>query len=83
MLDIKLVPERHNAVKVLLLMDVGGSMDDHPPGGGVIFCGQSEFKHLEFYCYNCRVRLHVEEQHAAFSEKVPTWTSSAKIRTTN
>ena len=48
-LDIKMVPERHNNVKVLLLMDVGGSMDEHIHRVEEMFSAvKSEFKHLEF-----------------------------------
>ncbi len=55
MLDIKMVPERHNAVKVLLLLDIGGSMDDHVRLCETLFSAvRSEFKHLEsFYFHNC------------------------------
>jgi uncharacterized protein with von Willebrand factor type A (vWA) domain len=54
-LDLKLVPERHNAVKVLLFLDVGGSMDDHVRVTEELFsAARSEFKHLEyFYFHNC------------------------------
>jgi uncharacterized protein with von Willebrand factor type A (vWA) domain len=54
-LDIKLVPERHNAVKVLLLMDIGGSMDGHVHTCEELFsAARAEFKHLEFfYFHNC------------------------------
>jgi uncharacterized protein len=54
LLDIKLVPERHNAVKVLLFLDVGGSMDDHVRVCEELFsAARSEFKHLEhFYFHN-------------------------------
>ena len=49
LLDIKLVPERHNKVKVLLLMDVGGTMDEHVHRVEELFsAAKSEFKHLEF-----------------------------------
>jgi uncharacterized protein len=53
-LDIKLRRERHNAVKVLLLLDVGGSMDAHIYGVESLFTAvKSEFKHLEhFYFHN-------------------------------
>jgi uncharacterized protein with von Willebrand factor type A (vWA) domain len=53
-LDIKMVPERHNVVKVLLLLDVGGSMDDHVKTCEELFsAARSEFKHLEhFYFHN-------------------------------
>ena len=54
-LDIKMRPERHNQVKVLLLMDVGGSMDDHIQRVEELFsAAKNEFKHLEhFYFHNC------------------------------
>ncbi|KEI71807.1 vWA domain-containing protein [Endozoicomonas elysicola] len=53
MLDIKMVPERHNAVKVLLFMDIGGSMDDHVRLCEELFaCCRTEFKHLEFYYFH-------------------------------
>jgi uncharacterized protein with von Willebrand factor type A (vWA) domain len=54
-LDIKMVPERHNVIKVLLLLDVGGSMDDHVKSCEELFsAARSEFKHLEhFYFHNC------------------------------
>jgi uncharacterized protein with von Willebrand factor type A (vWA) domain len=54
-LDIKLVPERHNAVKILLLLDIGGSMDDHIRICSELFsAARAEFKHLEsFYFHNC------------------------------
>lgn len=54
-LDLKLVPERHNTVKVLLLLDIGGSMDDHVRVSEELFsAARSEFKHLEhFYFHNC------------------------------
>ncbi|HCH24160.1 MAG TPA: hypothetical protein DE179_07675 [Oceanospirillaceae bacterium] len=54
MLDLKLVPERHNAVKVLLLLDVGGSMDPYIQVCEELFAAcRSEFKHLkQFYFHN-------------------------------
>ena len=54
-LDIKMVPERHNAVKVLLMVDVGGSMDPHIRMCEELFsAARTEFKHLEyFYFHNC------------------------------
>jgi len=54
-LDLKLVPERHNTVKVLLLLDIGGSMDDHVRLSEELFsAARAEFKHLEsFYFHNC------------------------------
>ncbi|MBI3445998.1 MAG: VWA domain-containing protein [Magnetospirillum sp.] len=55
MLDLKMVPERHNKVKVLLLLDIGGSMDEHVRTCEELFSAvRSEFKHLEhFYFHNC------------------------------
>ncbi|MEG1832789.1 MAG: hypothetical protein RR240_05540 [Burkholderiaceae bacterium] len=54
-LDLKLVPQRHNAVKVLMLLDVGGTMDEHIHRVEELFsAAKSEFKHLEFYYFhNC------------------------------
>jgi uncharacterized protein with von Willebrand factor type A (vWA) domain len=54
-LELKMVPERHNAVKILLLLDIGGSMDDHVRVSEQLFSAvRSEFKHLEhFYFHNC------------------------------
>jgi uncharacterized protein with von Willebrand factor type A (vWA) domain len=52
-LDIKEVPERHNAVKVLMLFDVGGSMDQHVELCAQLFSAAgSEFKHLEYYYFH-------------------------------
>ncbi|CAA7618872.1 VWA domain-containing protein [Magnetospirillum sp. SS-4] len=55
MLDLQMVPERHNKVKVLLLLDAGGSMDEHVRTCEELFSAvRSEFKHLEhFYFHNC------------------------------
>jgi uncharacterized protein with von Willebrand factor type A (vWA) domain len=54
-LDLKLVPERRNAVKVLLLLDIGGSMDEHVRLCSELFtAARAEFKHLEtYYFHNC------------------------------
>ena len=54
-LDLKMVPERHNTVKVLLFLDIGGSMDDHVKICAELFsAARAEFKHLEyFYFHNC------------------------------
>jgi len=52
-LDLKLVPERHNAIKVLLFMDVGGSMDGYIRTCEEIFsAARSEFKHLEYFYFH-------------------------------
>lgn len=54
-LDLRFVPERHNAVKVLMFFDVGGSMDDHIELCQQLFAAvKTEFKYLEFfYFHNC------------------------------
>ena len=53
LLDIRMVPERHNAVKVLLFLDVGGSMDDHVRVCEELFsAARGEFKHLEHYYFH-------------------------------
>jgi uncharacterized protein with von Willebrand factor type A (vWA) domain len=53
LLDIKMVPERHNAVKVLLFLDVGGSMDPHVKVCEELFsAARTEFKHLEYYYFH-------------------------------
>ncbi|ODU58678.1 MAG: hypothetical protein ABT02_13540 [Comamonadaceae bacterium SCN 68-20] len=74
-LDIKMVPERHNNVKVLLLMDVGGTMDDHIQRVEELFSAvKSEFKHLEFYYFhNCVYDFMWKNNRRRFAEKFPTW----------
>ncbi|ARN75878.1 vWA domain-containing protein [Oceanicoccus sagamiensis] len=53
LLDIKMVPERHNAVKVLLFFDVGGSMDPHIKVCEEMFsAARSEFKHMEYFYFH-------------------------------
>ncbi|MEH6549669.1 MAG: VWA domain-containing protein [Pseudomonadales bacterium] len=53
LLDIKMVPERHNAVKVLLFLDVGGSMDPHVKLCEELFsAARTEFKHLEYFYFH-------------------------------
>jgi uncharacterized protein with von Willebrand factor type A (vWA) domain len=53
LLDLKLVPERHNAIKVLLFLDVGGSMDGHVRICEELFsAARSEFKHLEYFYFH-------------------------------
>jgi uncharacterized protein with von Willebrand factor type A (vWA) domain len=74
-LDIKLVPERHNKVKVLLLMDVGGTMDEHIHRVEELFsAAKTEFKHLEFYYFhNCPYDFMWKNNRRRFSEKTATW----------
>jgi len=74
-LDIKLVPERHNHVKVLLLMDVGGTMDEHIERVEELFsAARSEFKHLEFYYFhNCVYDYVWKNNRRRYAEKFSTW----------
>ena len=74
-LDIKMVPERHNHVKVLLLMDVGGTMDDHIQRVEELFSAvKSEFKHLEFYYFhNCVYDFMWKHNQRRYAEKFSTW----------
>lgn len=73
-LDLMMRPERHNAVKVLIFFDVGGSMDDHIKVCEELFSAcRAEFKHLEyFYFHNC-VYDHVwRDSYRRHSERTPT-----------
>lgn len=73
-LDVKMRPERHNSVKLLLLLDVGGSMDDHVRVAEDLFAAaRSEFKHLEhWYFHNC-VYEHVwKDNRRRMTERTPT-----------
>jgi len=74
-LDIKMRPERHNNVKVLLLMDVGGTMDDHIQRVEELFsAAKTEFKHLEFYYFhNCVYDFMWKNNRRRFAEKFDTW----------
>ncbi len=74
LLDIRMVPERHNAVKVLLCLDVGGSMDDHVRICEEMFsAARSEFKHLEyFYFHNFIYESLWKDNRRRHSEKTPT-----------
>ncbi len=73
-LDIKMRPERHNNVKVLLLMDVGGTMDDHIKRVEELFSAtKQEFKHLEFYYFhNCVYDFMWKNNRRRYAEKFPT-----------
>ncbi len=74
LLDIRMVPERHNAVKVLLCLDIGGSMDDHVRVCEELFsASRSEFKHLEyFYFHNFIYESLWKDNRRRHSERVPT-----------
>jgi uncharacterized protein with von Willebrand factor type A (vWA) domain len=73
-LDIKMVPERHNVIKVLLLLDVGGSMDDHVRTCEELFsAARSEFKHLEhYYFHNCVYESLWRDNRRRFNQTVGT-----------
>ncbi|WP_020201395.1 MULTISPECIES: vWA domain-containing protein [Cupriavidus] len=75
LLDIKLRPERHNKVKVLMLLDVGGSMDDHIKRVEELFSAtKTEFKHLEYYYFhNCVYDYVWKNNRRRHAEKIATW----------
>ena len=65
MLDVKMAPERRNAVKVLMLFDIGGSMDGYIHTCEELFsAAHSEFKHLEFYYFHNCLYEHVWQDNA-------------------
>jgi uncharacterized protein with von Willebrand factor type A (vWA) domain len=74
LLDIKMVPERHNAVKVLLFLDIGGSMDDHVRVCEELFsAARGEFKHLEyFYFHNCVYEGVWKDNKRRYTDRTPT-----------
>jgi uncharacterized protein with von Willebrand factor type A (vWA) domain len=73
-LDIKMVPERHNKVKVLILFDIGGSMDDHIRTCEELFSAvKTEFKHLEYYYFhNCLYEAVWKDNRRRHAERIPT-----------
>ena len=73
LLDIRMVPERHNAVKVLLFLDVGGSMDEHVRVCEELFsAARGEFKHLEhFYFHNFVYESVWKDNKRRFGERTP------------
>lgn len=74
-LDIHMRPERHNAVKLLLFLDIGGSMDPHVKLCEELFsAATSEFKNLEFfYFHNCVYEGVWKDNRRRFAERTPTW----------
>lgn len=74
-LDVKMRPERRNAAKLLLFLDVGGSMDDHVAVAEQLFAGaRSEFKTLEaFYFHNCLYEYVWRDNRRRWDETTPTW----------
>ncbi|MEE3027599.1 MAG: hypothetical protein VX729_08545 [Pseudomonadota bacterium] len=75
LLDIHMAPERHNAVKVLMFFDVGGSMDPHVKSTQELFSAvQSEFKYLEyFYFHNCVYEEVWKDNLRRNKERIPIW----------
>ena len=74
-LDVHMRPERHNAVKLLLFLDIGGSMDGHVKLCEELFsAARSEFKHLEhYYFHNCIYEGVWKDNRRRFVERTPTW----------
>ena len=74
-LDILMRPERHNAVKVLLFFDIGGSMDWHIKASEELFsAARNEFKHMEhFYFHNCLYEKVWRENRRRWDGTTPTW----------
>jgi uncharacterized protein with von Willebrand factor type A (vWA) domain len=74
-LDVKVRPERRNAVKVLLFLDVGGSMDPHIKVVEELFsAARTEFKHLEYYYFhNCLYEGVWRDNRRRWTEQTPTW----------
>ncbi|PVB59272.1 VWA domain-containing protein [Labrenzia sp. 011] len=74
LLDIRMRPERHNAVKVLLFFDIGGSMDDHIRVCEELFsAARSEFKVMEhFYFHNCPYEFVWKENRRRHTARLPT-----------
>jgi uncharacterized protein with von Willebrand factor type A (vWA) domain len=69
-LDLKLVPERRNTVKVLLFFDVGGSMDPHVLACEELFsAARAEFKHMEyFYFHNAFMKVWKDNRRGAIAQ---------------
>jgi len=74
-LDIKMIPERRNAVKVLLLFDIGGSMDDHIRTCEELFsAARLEFKNMEYYYFhNCLYEKLWKDNRRRHSDFLQTW----------
>jgi len=75
MLDIRMRPERKNTVKVLLMLDIGGSMDAHVKICEELFSAtHTEFKHLEsFYFHNFIYESVWKDNRRRMNERIPTW----------
>jgi uncharacterized protein len=75
LLDLKLVPERHNTVKLLMFFDIGGSMDEHVRICEELFSAcRTEFKHLEyFYFHNFPYEKVWKDNRRRYERTIPTW----------
>ena len=75
MLDIHMVPTKRNRVKVLLMIDIGGSMDDHVRTCSELFsAARYEFKHMEhYYFHNCLYEYVWKDNRRRHSARIPTW----------
>ena len=74
-LDIHMRPERRNTIKVLMLMDIGGTMDEHIKLAEELFsAAKTEFKHLEFfYFHNCLYDFVWKDNRRRHAERTRTW----------
>ncbi|MGV3655821.1 MAG: vWA domain-containing protein [Noviherbaspirillum sp.] len=74
-LDIRMQPERRNNIKVLMLLDVGGTMDDHIARTEELFsAARTEFKNMEFYYFhNCVYDTLWKSNRRRHAERFPTW----------
>jgi uncharacterized protein with von Willebrand factor type A (vWA) domain len=74
-LDIKMRPERRNAVKVLMFFDIGGSMDYHIKLAEELFsAARAEMKNMEyFYFHNCLYEFLWKDNKRRWTERTPTW----------
>jgi uncharacterized protein with von Willebrand factor type A (vWA) domain len=74
-LDVKTRPERRNAVKILLFLDVGGSMDPHIKIVEELFsAARAEFKHMEYYYFhNCLYEGVWKDNARRWNHQIPTW----------
>ncbi|WP_374300228.1 VWA domain-containing protein [Paracoccus sp. (in: a-proteobacteria)] len=74
-IDVQTRPERRNAVKVLLFLDVGGSMDDHIRVVDELFsAARAEFKHMQhYYFHNCLYEGVWTDNRRRWAEQTPTW----------
>lgn len=75
LLDLRMRPERRNTVKVLLLLDIGGSMDAHVKICEELFSAtHTEFKHLESYYFHNFIYESVwKDNRRRMNQRIPTW----------